>query len=130
VKYCMMRWDMIQDSWINVEVLRIVIEWSLVDNLVTLENKGNSVEIKKKTNLINFSHIIQYTTRKPEKTNGITDGIFPSVIYTDENNSVSKSVGIYRRFRRRGIQFVWKYAMAWWRQAILPTDITEGFKLW
>jgi len=61
VKYCMMRWDMIQDSWINVEVLRIVIEWSLVDNLVTSENKGNSAEIKKK-NLINLSHIIQYLT--------------------------------------------------------------------
>jgi hypothetical protein len=66
------------------------------------------------------------TTRKPEKTNRITNGIFPSVIITDGNNSVSKSVdiyrrhkligntvGIYRRFRRRGIQFVWKYATAW-----------------
>jgi hypothetical protein len=75
------------------------------------------------------------TTRKPEKSNGITDGIFPSVIYTDGHNSVSKSVGIYRRnksvgnaigiyrrnisvgiyrrFRRRSIQFVWKYATAW-----------------
>jgi len=39
----------------------------------------------------------EYTTRKPEKNNEITDGIFPSVIYTDGNNSVSKSVGIYRR---------------------------------
>jgi hypothetical protein len=29
-----------------------VIEWSLVDNLVTSENKGNSAEISKKTNLI------------------------------------------------------------------------------
>ena len=37
------------------------------------------------------------TTRKPEKSNGITDGIFPSVIYTDGHNSVSKSVGRYRR---------------------------------
>lgn len=68
----------------------------------------------------------RYTTRKPEKTNGITDGIFPSVIITDRNNSVSKFVGIYRRpkpvcktvgiyrqFRRQGIQFVWKYATAW-----------------
>jgi len=66
------------------------------------------------------------TTRKPEKTNGITDRIFLSVIYTDENNSVSKFVGIYRRkkpvgetvgiyqrFHRRGIQFFWKYATAW-----------------
>jgi hypothetical protein len=44
-----------------------------------------------------------YTTRKPEKTNGITDGIFPSVIYTDGNNSVSKSVGIYRRTQPVGI---------------------------
>jgi hypothetical protein len=60
------------------------------------------------------------TTRKSEKSNGITDGIFPSVIYTDGNNFVSKSVGIYRRnksvgdtvgiyrqCRRRSIQFIW-----------------------
>jgi hypothetical protein len=26
VKYCMMRWDMIQDGWIEVEDLSIVIE--------------------------------------------------------------------------------------------------------
>jgi len=26
VKYCMMRWDMIQDNWIEVEDLSIVIE--------------------------------------------------------------------------------------------------------
>ena len=39
------------------------------------------------------------TTRKPEKTNGITDGIFPSVIITDGNNSVSNSVGIYRQHK-------------------------------
>ena len=67
-----------------------------------------------------------------------------SVIITDENNSISKSVGIYRRsrsvgetvgiyrrkysvgiyrsFRRRVIQFVWKYATAWWCQTILPTE--------
>jgi hypothetical protein len=38
---------MIQDGWIKVEVLSIVIEWSLVDNLVTSENKGNSAEISK-----------------------------------------------------------------------------------
>ena len=71
------------------------------------------------------------TTRKPEKTNEITDEIVPSVIYTDGNNSVSKSVGIYRRnifvgiyrrCRRRSIQFVWKYEKTWWRQAILPRD--------
>jgi len=86
-----------------------------------------------------------HTTRKPKKTNGITNRIFPSVIITDGNNSVSKSVGIYqrhkpvgetvgiyrrfisvgiyRRFRRQGIQFVWKYATAWWRQAILPMEL-------
>jgi hypothetical protein len=72
-------------------------------------------------------------------------------MYTDGNNSISKSVGIYRRNKsvgntvgiyrrnisvgiyrrccRRSIQFVWKYATAWRRQAILPTSITEGFKL-
>jgi len=59
------------------------------------------------------------TTKKPEKTNGITDGTILSVIITDGHNSVSKSVGIYRPFHQRGIQFVWKYATAWWRQMIL-----------
>ena len=44
-----------------------------------------------------------------------------SVIITDEHNSVSKSVGIYRR----GIQFVWKYATTWWRQTILPTELSR-----
>jgi hypothetical protein len=43
---------MIQEGWIKVEVLSIVIEWSLVDNLVTSENKGNSAEISKKKNPI------------------------------------------------------------------------------
>jgi hypothetical protein len=37
------------------------------------------------------------TTRKPDKTNGITDGNIPSVIFTNGHNSVSKSVSIYRR---------------------------------
>jgi hypothetical protein len=36
---------MIQDGWIKVEVLSIVIEWSLVDNLVISENIRNSAEI-------------------------------------------------------------------------------------
>ena len=31
-----------------MKVLSIVIEWNIVDNLVTLENKGNSTEIFKK----------------------------------------------------------------------------------
>jgi hypothetical protein len=62
VKYCMMRWEMIQDGWIEVEDLSIVIEWSLVDNLVTLKNKGNSVEIFKKKKSYNLRHIIQYLT--------------------------------------------------------------------
>jgi hypothetical protein len=35
VKYCMIRWDMIHEGWIEVEDLSNVIEWSLVDNLVT-----------------------------------------------------------------------------------------------
>ena len=46
----MMRWDMIQDGWIKVEVLSIVIEWSLVNNLVTSKNKENSAKIFKKKN--------------------------------------------------------------------------------
>jgi len=91
-----------------------------------------------------FQSQIMVTTRKPEKTNGITDEIFLSVIITDENNSISKSVSIYRRhrsdgetvgiywqkyfidiywpFRLWGIQFIWKYATAWWRHTILPTE--------
>ena len=60
VKYYLMRWDMIQDGWIKVEVLSIVIEWSIVDNLVTSENEGNSAEIKKKSH--NLRHTIQYLT--------------------------------------------------------------------
>ena len=102
-------------------------------------------------NFLSPFHII-VTTRKLEKSNGITDGNIPSVINTDGHNSVSKSVGIYRRnhsvgnavgiyrqnisvgiYRRlhqRNIHFVWKYATTWWRQAILPTESTEGFKLW
>jgi hypothetical protein len=82
-----------------------------------------------------------HTTRKPEKINRITDRIFLSVTITDGNNSVSKSIGIYRRprsvgsvgiyrpFLRRGIQFVWKYATTWWRQTILPTEWPREFKL-
>jgi len=84
------------------------------------------------------------TTRKSDKTNRMTDGNILLVIFTDGHNSVSKSVGIYRRpkfisetvgiyrrtisvgvyrsFRRRGISFVWKYATAWWCQTILPTE--------
>jgi hypothetical protein len=60
VEYCMMRWDMIQDGWIKMKVLSIVIEWNIVDNLVTLENKGNSTEIFKKKKSHNPRHIIQY----------------------------------------------------------------------
>jgi hypothetical protein len=52
VKYYLMRWDMMQDGWIKVEVLSIVIKWSLVDNLVTSKNKGNSAEISKKNLII------------------------------------------------------------------------------
>jgi len=92
----------------------------------------------KTASLLNQKSSTKTTTRKPEKTNGITDGLFPSVIITDENNNVSTSVGIYRRprsvgetvgiyrpFLRRGIQFVWKYETAWWRQTILPTEWTR-----
>jgi len=51
-----------------------------------------------------------------------TNGLYPSAkrsVYTDGKYSV----GIYRPFRRRGIQFVWKYATTWWRQTILPTKL-------
>jgi len=84
------------------------------------------------------------TTKKPEKSNGITDGIFSSVIYTNENNSVSKSVGIYRRNQsvgdtvgiyrqkysvgiyrrcsRRSIQFVWNIRNG----MVTSGDFTDG----
>jgi hypothetical protein len=51
---------MIQDGWIKMKVLSIVIEWSIVDNLVTSENKGNFVEFFFKKNSHNLRHIIQY----------------------------------------------------------------------
>jgi len=88
--------------------------------------------------------LTDFTTRKPEKSNGITDGIFPSVIYTDGNNSVSKSVGIYRqnksigdtvgiyrrnisvgiyrRCRRRSIQFIWNIRNG----MVTSSDFTDG----
>jgi len=86
-------------------------------------------------------------SKNPEKINEIIDRNIPSVIIIDGNNFISKSagiyrrpqpidetvgiyrrnisIGIYRRFRRRGIQFVWKYATAWWHQMILPTDLSR-----
>jgi hypothetical protein len=62
VKYYLMRWYIIQDGWIKVEVLSIVIEWSLVDNLVTSENKRNFAEISKKKKSHNLRHTISYLT--------------------------------------------------------------------
>jgi len=82
------------------------------------------------------------------KTNGLTDIIFSSAIFTDENNSISKSVeiyqqrtsvgdtvgiylqtysvDIYRSYCRRTIQFFWKVVTMWWRgfffQTILLTE--------
>jgi len=44
-----------------------------------------------------YQSTVTFTTRKLEKTNGITDGNIPSVIITDGHNSISKSVSIYRR---------------------------------
>jgi len=35
---------MIHDGWIKMEVLSIVIEWSLVDNLVISKNKEKSAK--------------------------------------------------------------------------------------
>jgi len=72
------------------------------------------------------------TTRKPEKTNRIIDGNTPLIVITNELNSVSKYVGIYRPYLRRIIHFVWKDATAWWR-GVFSDDftygMTEGFKL-
>jgi len=83
----------------------------------------------------NSPNIRKFTTRKPEKSNGITDRIFPSIIYTDGNNSVSKSVGtyvgiyrrnisigIYQRFRRWSIQFVWNIRNG----MVMSGDFTDG----
>jgi hypothetical protein len=73
-----------------------------------------------------FWKSIDYTTRKSEKTNGITDKIFSSKFFTDGHNSVSKSVGIYRPYHRRTIQFFWKVATVRWRgfvQTMLPMKL-------
>jgi len=86
-------------------------------------------------------------TKKLTKTNGLTDKIFLLVIFTDENNYVSKfvriyrqrtsvgdtvsiyrqntSVSIYRPYRWRTIQFVWKVATVWWR-GFFSDDFTDG----
>jgi hypothetical protein len=122
------------------DIIDIYIHWCVESNMLIFA--ATTIDLITKVVPYNFFIFFfllpPFTTRKPEKSNGITDGIFPSIIYTDRNNSVSKSVGIYRRnmsvgiyrrFCRRSIQFVWKYTTAWWRQAILPTDITEEFKL-
>ena len=75
---------------------------------------------------LSSSHYSAFTTRKLEKTNGITDGNILSVVITDGLNSVSKSDGIYRwtnsvgdtvdiyrPYLQRTIHFVWKDATAW-----------------
>jgi hypothetical protein len=50
-----------------------------------------------------LSYIQYFTTRKSDNTNGITDGNFPSAIFTDENNFISKSVGINQQKNTSGI---------------------------
>jgi hypothetical protein len=52
--------------------------------------------------VIVINNIQSIITRKPAKTNGITDEIFSSVILTDGNNSVFNSVGIYRQHNSVG----------------------------
>ena len=83
VKYYLMRWDMIQDGWIKVEVLSIVIEWSLVDNLVTSENKGKRAKISKK-NKLKKSHNLRHTNQYlilVKKCLRFHDSIFEGVTY-------------------------------------------------
>jgi len=56
------------------------------------------------------------TTRKPEKTNEITDGlnsVSKSVGIYRRTNSVGDTVGIYQPYLRRTIHFVWKDATTW-----------------
>ena len=77
------------------------------------------------------------TTRKSEKTNGITDGlnsVSKSVGIYRRTNSVgdtvgiyrwNMSVGIYRPYLRRTIHFVRKNAMVWWRGAF-SDDFIDG----
>jgi hypothetical protein len=55
-----------------------------------MPNKSMSNDKNKKKTISN-------TTRKSAKTIGITDRIFASVIFTDRNNFVSNSDGIYRQ---------------------------------
>ena len=47
------------------------------------------------------------TTRKSTKTNKITDGIILSVIFTDEYNSISNFVGLYRQTFAVGNNYQW-----------------------
>jgi len=69
------------------------------------------------------------TTRKPEKSNGITDRIFPSVIYTDGNNSISKSIGIHRRNKSIG-ETVGIYRRKYFvsiNRRYIPTVLSTGY---
>ena len=79
----------------------------------------------------------QVTTRKPTKTNGITNGnnfVSNYVGIYRQHNSVgdpvaiywrNNFVGIYQPDRRQPIQFVWKDAMVWWR-GVFSDDFTDG----
>jgi len=57
---------------------------------------------------------IYIATRKSDNTNGITDEIFSLEIFTDENNSVSKFVGIYWPIYSVGDMVV----IYWWNKSI------------
>uniref|UniRef100_A0A3N7HMF9 Uncharacterized protein n=1 Tax=Populus trichocarpa TaxID=3694 RepID=A0A3N7HMF9_POPTR len=85
---------------------------SSIQSLLSTKNFDEKNEVPWKiTQFIPFC--VYFTTRKPAKTNRITDGNISSVIITDGLNSISKSVGIYRPYLRRTIHFVWKDATAW-----------------
>ena len=74
-------------------------KWALCNPSVVTDGKIMSVKTDRITD----------TTRKPEKTNEITDRNIQSVVITNELNSVLKSVGIHRRT----IHFVWEDATTW-----------------
>ena len=116
---------------INILSLISRIEILPLQSLLSTKNFDEKNEVPWKiTQFIPFC--VYFTTRKPAKTNRITDGNISSVIITDGLNSISKSVGIYRPYLRRTIHIVWKDATAWWRGVFSDdfTDgMTEGFKL-
>jgi len=78
-----------------------------IDYQKTRENQRN---YRRKNSILKFIGIC-----RRHKLVGDMVGIYRQNIF----------VGIYRWFCRWGIQFVWKYATTWWRQTILPKELSR-----